>query len=435
MRTAILSKYLFYSDVLHTDAYLIIDQDKIVGLAQDKDDPMLRDCQVIDRSSCLMMPGLLNMHGHSGMVMFRGLADDIPLRNWLEKYMWPLESQFVTEEFIRDASMLAACEMIRSGTVLINDMYYHSRIGGLAVAEVGMRAVIGQSIFDFATKFGSGPDEYLQRAKSLAAEFRDHSLIDVAIAPHALYTTSPQTIAKATELAHAEDLSLHMHVAETQWEIDETRKKYGKHPIEILQSVDALSARTVLAHCVHVDDPHIEVLSKTKANVVHCLHSNLKLASGIAPVVRMQKAGINIALGTDGAASNNSLDLISELSLVAKIHKATAHDATVIPAHIVFDFATKNAAKALRAKDLGKLSPGKKADFLIMDLTGAHATPVYDPVSHFVYSAKSTDIRDVFINGRHVLKDKVITTIDESAIIKRVQRSSEKILGAVSRQK
>ncbi|MFN3740704.1 MAG: amidohydrolase family protein [Thermodesulfovibrionales bacterium] len=383
---------------------------------------------VLGGPQSLVMPGLINTHTHAPMVYFRGLADDLPLKEWLEKYIWPAEARWLSTEFVRDATELACLEMLRAGVICFNDMYFFSDSTAEVAKQMGMRAVISPGILDFPTPGGSGPEEYLRKAEDFILKWKYDEYIRPAVAPHAIYTCSKDTLLKAKALATKYYVPVHIHLSETEWEVKESLKNFNKRPVEYLYSIEFLDSSVIAAHAVWLDEKEIDLMAEKGASVAHCIESNLKLASGIAPVPLMIKKGVKVSFGTDGAASNNDLDLLSEVSLAARLHKAIAGDPTVLNARTALLMATRWAAEAIGlGSTTGSIEKGKKADLIICNLDKPHLTPLYDIYSHIVYAMKSSDVETVMINGKVILNQGKLKTGDEREILKKARLWQEKI--------
>lgn len=375
-----------------------------------------------------LFPGLINTHTHAPMVYFRGLADDIPLKEWLEQHIWPAEAKWLSSEFVSDASELACLEMLKAGITNYCDMYFYSDAAGKTAEKIGMRAVLGSGILDFPTKFAATADEYFENAEIFINNWKGNELITPCIAPHATYTCGPETYKRAGNTAEKYDIPLHTHLAETRWEVAEIQNRYGKTPVEYLDSIGFLSKRLSAAHCVWLTDKEIEILAKRNVGVSHCVESNLKLSSGFAPVTKMLKAGVKVSFGTDGAASNNDLNILSEMTTAAKLHKAVSEDPTALDNKTALLMATKYAAEVLGQGDkTGSIKPGKMADLVIANLEQPHLTPIYDIYSHIVYSLRASDIETVIVNGKIVVDNKKLTTMDESEILNKARQWQKKI--------
>ena len=369
--------------------------------------------EVLEASGCLILPGLVNTHSHLAMTLLRGLADDLPLKAWLEEHIWPAEKQHMTREAVRVGTQLAAAEQLLAGVTTTTDMYFFDDEVGDALAEAGMRGVVAESLLDFPTPRCSGPDEMIERQRELIDKFRDHPLITPSVAPHSPYTVGAASLAREAELADELDVPLQIHLSETRWEVEKLLEEKGASPVAYLADLGVLSERTVAAHCVHVSADDIEILAELEVGVAHNPVSNLKLGSGIAPVPAMLAAGIKVGLGTDGTASNNTLDLLRDMQLAALLHKGASREPTVLPAREALRMATAGGAKVLGLADrVGVLREGMEADLVCIDVGGAHSTPLYDPYSHLVYAARAADVRHTVVRGRITVKDRELQTLD-----------------------
>jgi 5-methylthioadenosine/S-adenosylhomocysteine deaminase len=385
---------------------------------------------VMKEEGSVVIPGLINTHTHAAMVYFRGIADDLPLKDWLENHIWPAENRWLGPEFISDAIELACLEMLKGGVTTYNDMYFYEDAAGKATKKIGMRAVLGVGVLDFPTKSASTSDEYFANAESFIKEWKgkQDDLITPCIAPHALYTCGPETLKRARHVADKYDVPIHIHLSETRSEVAEIKTRYMKTPVEYLDSLGFLDERVLAAHCIWLEDKEIELLAKRKVGVSHCMESNLKLASGFAPVVTMLMEGIKVTFGTDGAASNNDLNILSEMSTTAKVHKALSDDPTVLDAKTVLLMATRWGAEVLGlGAKVGSIEKGKLADIVIINLKKPHLTPLYDVYSHIVYAAMASDVETVMVNGKVVVNGRRLVTADESEILYRAQKWCEKI--------
>ena len=373
-------------------------------------------------------PGLVNTHTHAPMVYFRGLEDDLPLKVWLEEHIWPAEEKWLSHEFVGDAVELACLEMLKAGITVYNDMYFYGDAIARSTKNIGMRAVIGAGILDFPSKTAKTTEEYFSNAENFIKDWIGDELIVPGIAPHAPYTCSPDTMQRAKRLSGKYNIPLHVHLSETEWEVGEIRNKYGKTPIALLESIGILDERVIAAHCVWATDEEINILARRKVGVAHCIESNMKLTSGIAPVVKMLNSGVKVTFGTDGAASNNDLNILSEMSTAAKVHKAVSGDPTALNAKQAFLMATRWGAEALGLGSIsGSIEEGKSADIVIADMKKPHLTPMYDIYSHIVYSMNAADIDTVIVNGKVVIDNRRLTTADESEIINKAVEWGKKI--------
>lgn len=366
----------------------------------------------------VLIPGFVNGHTHAAMSLLRGIADDKPLMTWLTDHIWPLEQRWVNEAFVRDGSELAMAEMLRGGITCFNDMYFYPATTAQAAAAAGMRAVVGMIVLDFPSHFANGAADYLRRATLLHEEWQDHPLIRTAFAPHAPYTVSDEPLHQIRQQAEAWNIPVHMHVHETRDEVDTALREQGFNPLARLKRLGLLDQRFVAVHMTQLSEADIDDYAATGGSVVHCPESNLKLASGFCPVARLLEAGINVALGTDGAASNNDLDVMGEMRIAALLAKAVAQDATAVPAHTALRMATLNGARALGlAHETGSLKPGKSADITAIRLDALETQPLFDPLSDLVYAASRHQVSDVWVRGQRLLKDRHLTTLDSRNII------------------
>lgn len=375
-----------------------------------------------------LIPGLVNAHTHAAMSLFRGLSDDLPLMDWLTKHIWPAEAKWISPEFVRDGVRLAAAEMLKSGTTCLNDMYFFPEDAATALREAGMRACLGLILIDFPTAYAQTPDDYFEKGLKLHDSLRHDLLLSTAFAPHAPYSVSDGPLARIRTVNNELNLPVHMHLHETAYEVSEAIAKTGMRPLARLDALDLLGPTLMAVHMTQLNPEEIARLAEVGASVVHCPESNLKLASGFCPVHTLLTAGVNVALGTDGAASNNDLDMLSELRTAALLAKAVSGDATAVPAHTALRMATLNGAKALGLDtEIGSLRPGKAADITAIDLAALHSQPVYDPVSQIVYTAGREQVTDVWVAGRRLLANRTLTTLDENAILSRARSWRDKI--------
>jgi len=352
-----------------------------------------------------LIPGLVNAHTHAAMSLMRGLADDLPLMRWLEEHIWPAESKHVSPQYVQDGTLLACAEMLRGGITCFNDMYFFPGAALEAALQAGMRVSVGMIVVDFPSAYASDPDDYLAKGLALRDRWREHALVSFCLAPHAPYTVSDDTFGKIAKLAGEIEVPVHIHLHETADEIARSISEHGVRPIARLERLGLLGPGLIAVHAVHLNDAEIALLAKHGASVAHCPSSNLKLASGFAPVAKMAAAGINIAIGTDGAASNNRLDMFEEMRLAALLAKAVAQDAEALPAHAALRAATLGGAAALGLNArIGSIAPGKYADLAAVRLAGPDLSPCYDPLSHLVYAAGRHHVTDVWVAGKHLLQ-------------------------------
>jgi len=371
----------------------------------------------LDTPHGLIMPGLINAHTHAAMSCFRGLADDLPLMTWLTEHIFPAEAR-LTPEIVYRSTLLSMAEMIRSGTTSFCDMYLFSAEVARAADESGMRAWLGEGFFDFPSPCYGELANGLAYLEDLVARYRDHKRIEITVIPHAVYTCSPELLRKLHGVARKHDLIYQIHLAETRDEVANCRKEYGRHPVAHLEALGVLDERTVAAHGVWLGEEEIELLARRGVKIAHCPESNMKLASGVAPLGELLAAGVTVGLGTDGAASNNDVDLFGEMDMAAKIHKVNKLDPTAVSAPEVLGLATRGGAKLLGAQErIGTLEVGKKADCIVLDLHQPHLTPLYHPVSQLVYAARGADVKHSIIDGRLVMRDRQLLTIDEAKLL------------------
>jgi 5-methylthioadenosine/S-adenosylhomocysteine deaminase len=382
----------------------------------------------IDAAGHIVMPGLVNTHTHAPMVLYRGLADDLALMEWLQKYIFPAEARTVTPEFVRAGTRLAALEMIQSGTTAYADMYYFEEEIANATKAAGLRGVLGQTIIEFPVADAKTPAEGLARADAFIEAWAGDELIVPAIAPHAMYTLDTATLKAARRIADRHRAPVLIHLAETRDEVAIARQRYKMTPVRYLDSIGFFGPRTIAAHGVHLTPADIRTLAARGVAVSHNPESNMKLASGTAPVVALRRGGVTVALGTDGAASNNDLDMFEAMRQAALLHKHATGDPRVIPARTALEMATIDGARTLGLdREIGSLEPGKRADLLIVSTGAARQTPMYDPLSHLVYVTRGDDVRTVLVNGRVLMQDRRVVTLNE----RRVKREAAAWAGKV----
>jgi 5-methylthioadenosine/S-adenosylhomocysteine deaminase len=387
----------------------------------------------LDCAGKVLMPGLVNAHTHVPMTLLRGLADDLRLDVWLLGYMMPVEREFVSPDFVRLGARLACAEMLRSGVTCFADMYYFEETIAEAVAQVGMRAVCSQTVLKFPTPDARDFEESLSSARNFIQRWKNHPLIVPSVAPHAPYTCTAEILHLAAGLAQEFDVPLHIHISETALEVENMRNEQGMPVVPYVKKQGLLEAKVLAAHCVHIDEGEMRTLLHAKAGVSHNPSSNLKLASGVAPVHRMLELGLNVGIGTDGAASNNDLDMFEEIRLAAFLAKGVSGDPTALPARTVLAMATRLGARALHLGDItGSLEPGKRADLILVDLSSLHNSPRFrhDPngtYAQIIYASKASDVTDVMIEGKWVLRDRQLLTIDETNLVRESQQYAQRI--------
>ncbi|MGZ3608180.1 MAG: amidohydrolase [Syntrophales bacterium] len=384
--------------------------------------------EIIDAKNSLIMPGLINCHNHAPMSYFRGLADDLELMDWLNNYIFPAEAMFVNEEFSYLGGLLACAEMIKSGTTTFCDMYIFEDEVAKAAKEAGMRCLLGEVLFDFPSPNFKTPDEGLQYTESLIQKWANDPLVNIFVEPHALYTCSQNLLRGSKKLADKYGVPLGTHYLESRSEKERLTEQYGKSPTHFLRDTGYLSDRFIAFHCVCLEEEDMRIFADYGCKVVHNPESNMKLASGVAPIPEMMGAGVTVGLGTDGCASNNNLDMFQEMDTAAKLHKVAKLDPTVMDARTVVRMATCEGAKALGMENIvGSLKAGMKADVIIIDLDKPHLTPLFNDYSHIVYAVNGDDVDTVLINGRVVMKNRKLLTITEDAIMATVEETAIRI--------
>jgi 5-methylthioadenosine/S-adenosylhomocysteine deaminase len=370
-----------------------------------------------ERPAHVLMPGLVNAHCHAGMALLRGFADDLPLARWLGERIWPAERRLVTQEFVADGTRLAAAEMLLGGITCFSDMYYFPDVVAEVASEVGLRAVVGMIVLEAATPWAANVDEYIAKGLEVHDRYRQDKLVTTTFAPHAPYSVADATLKRIRQLADELDVPVHIHLHETAQEIQEALATTGQRPLARLEALGLLTSSLIGVHATQLELREIDKLATARAHIVHCPRSNLKLASGACPVEALEKAGVNVALGTDGAASNNRLDIWSELELAALFGKHIAGDATAVSAETVLRMATINGARALGLEaETGSLAPGKAADLICVELAGPLQAPVLNPISQLAYSASREQVSDVWVAGEHLVAERKLTRLDVAAL-------------------
>ena len=391
-----------------------------------------RAAQTISAPDQVILPGLINTHTHAPMVMYRGLADDLALMDWLNKYIFPAEARTVSPEMVRIGTKLAALEMIESGTTTYADMYYFEEEIARTTREAGLRGVLGQTVIQFPVADAKTPGDALMRAERFIQQFKDDPLIVPAVAPHALYTNDKTSLLESAALARKYGVPVLIHLAETEDEIRIAREQYQTTPTAYLESIGFWGPRTLAAHGVWVTDEDIAILKRRGVGVAHNPESNMKLASGAAPVAKYLKADVALGLGTDGAASNNDLDMFEAMRQASFLAKHVGHDPTAVPAQTALDLATVGGARALGMSQLiGSIEPGKRADLIAVSVSDARQTPLYEPVSHIVYTTRGDDVRTMIVNGVVLMRDRRLKTLDRTAVIADANRLAERVRAAV----
>lgn len=375
-----------------------------------------------------LIPGLINAHTHAAMNLFRGLADDLPLMDWLNNHIWPAEAKWVNPEFVKDGTELAIAEMIRGGTTCFNDMYFFPDQTAEVCSQVGMRVTVGLILIDFPTAWAKDADDYLVKGEQVHDKYKHDSLINTAFAPHAPYTVSDEPLKRIYVIAEELDIPIHMHIHETAFEVEQSVEQHGKRPLQRLNELGILSPRTIAVHMTQLNEDEINELAKLNVSVAHCPESNLKLASGFCPVGDLVKAGVNVCIGTDSTASNNDLDMFGEMRTAALLAKGISNDSTCLDAQTTLQMATLNGAKALGLDGtIGSLKKGKQADIIAINLDQLETAPLYEPVSQIVYSANRQQVTDVWVSGKQLLKNRELTTMEYTKLMEKAKSWEVKI--------
>lgn len=395
-------------NVVYENYSLAINQGRIIDLlATEQAKQNYQAINSQELNDHVLLPGLINSHTHAAMTLLRGIADDLPLMDWLQNHIWPLEQRWVSEEFVKDGTDLAIAEMLLGGTTCFNDMYFFPEITAEQAIQRGIRASIGLIVFDFPTCWAKDSDDYINKGLALYERFKAEPLITTAFAPHAPYTVSDEPFKRINELAEQYHLKVHCHIHETAHEVED------KRPLERLTQLGLINQSLMAVHATQLTQTEIEQLAEAGASIIHCPESNLKLASGFCPITNCLAAGINVALGTDGSASNNDLDMFGEMRTAALLAKTVANNASAVPAMTALKMATLNGAKALGLEtEIGSLIAGKAADIIAVDLSDFATQPVYHPISQIVYAASRNQVSDVWVAGTQVVKQKQLMTFD-----------------------
>lgn len=410
------------------NGFVAVKGDTIVAIGSAGDRGNYQACETVDAKGGIIMPGLINTHTHIAMSGFRGLADDLELMDWLTKHIFPAEAVMRREHVYQNA-LLSCVEMIMSGTTCVNDMYFYADEVAKALKHAGMRGVVGETLYDFdSPNYGPLENGYAFM-RELIEQYKDDALIDISANAHSPYLLAREGLLKTYAIAEEYDVLFSIHVAETQTEVAQMLEKTGFTPMGYLNDLGVLSKRSALAHCVALNDEDIALMAQTGASANLCPESNLKLASGVARVPDMLKAGVNLSLGTDGCASNNDQDMFGEIGLTARLHKGVTLDPTVVDAYKAVEMATLNGAKALGIADqTGSLESGKKADIIIVDTNKPHLTPIYNPVSHLAYAVKGGDVCFTMVNGQILMQNYALTGLDKDEIMAQVRENAKNYL-------
>jgi 5-methylthioadenosine/S-adenosylhomocysteine deaminase len=417
--------------VTYENYALVINAGNIIDLLPAQNAQEKYQAKVLEQlDNHVLLPGLINSHTHASMSLMRGIADDLPLMDWLQNHIWPLEQKWVGEAFVRDGTDLAIAEMIRGGTTCFNDMYFFPEITADQAIKYGMRASIGLIVIDFPSAWAEHSEAYLKKGVALHKQLCHESLITTAFAPHAPYTVSDEPLTKILTLAKELDVPIHMHLHETLHEVEEQKNKTNQTPLQRLHQLDLLSPSFMAVHMTQLSDLEIDLVAETGTHIIHCPESNLKLASGFCPITQCLEKGINVALGTDGAASNNDLDMFGEMRTAALLAKGVSNDASAVPAMTALKMATINGAKALGIEQkTGSLSLGKAADVIAIDFNQLETQPLFEPISQIVYATGRHQVSDVWVEGKQLLKNRNLTTINCEDLKSRVTEWQERLNG------
>lgn len=414
--------------VLENHAVVIKDTRIVALLPREEAKQQYTAATVHDLDQHCLIPGLINNHAHSAMTLFRGLADDLPLMTWLNDHIWPAEGKFVGDSFVEAGTALAVAEMLRGGTTCVNDMYFFPEATARIIDKSGMRASLGMIVIEFATNWAAGVDEYLHKGHQLHDHYRHHPRITTTYAPHAPYTVADKTFESLAVNAEEMDVPIHMHVHETAAEVSQSLEQFGMRPLERLKQLGLLTPRLLAVHMTQLTAEEMDWCSEAGVHIAHCPESNLKLASGFCPVAELDRRDINISIGTDGAASNNDLDMFGEMRQTALLAKAVANDPSAVPAHQALKMATINAAKSLGLdRDIGSIEAGKYADLVAVRMDSVETQPFYDVVSQLVYATGRDKVSDVWVAGKQLLNQRQLTTLDESKVIADSRQWAESI--------
>ena len=419
------------ADTVLENHSIAIDNGRIVAIVPSAEAiEQIRGARTVNLPRHALIPGLINAHTHAAMTLFRGLADDMPLMTWLNEHIWPAEAKWVHEEFVAEGTRLAVAEMLRSGTTCFNDMYFFPDVTARVAAQAGIRSAVGLILIDFPSAWASDADDYLRKALEVHDALRNEPLVSTAFAPHAPYSVSDQPLARMLTLSNELELPIHMHVHETADEVQQGLERFGRRPIERLRELGLLGPSLLAVHMTQLTAAEIADMAQANAHVVHCPESNLKLASGFCPVQRLLDDGINVALGTDSAASNNDLDMLGEMKTAALLGKGVTGDATALPAQRVLQMATLNGARALGlAGRIGSLENGKEADIVAIDLGQLNTQPLFNPISQIVYAAGREQVSDVWVAGRRLLANGQLNSLDMQSIATSAARWHARITG------
>ena len=420
-----------HGTVLENHAVAIADGKIVALLPRDEMAVRCSAGQTQQLGSHVLIPGLVNFHSHAAMTLMRGLADDLKLMDWLSNHVWPAEAKHATAQFVYDGTLLACAEMLRGGITCFNDMYFFPEMTARAALDAGMRAALGIIVIEFPTAYASDAQDYLSKGLAMRDELKHESSLSFCMAPHAPYTVSDKSFEQILTLSEQLQIPINTHLHETQDEIRESMARFGVRPLARLEKLGLLGPNFIAVHAVHLEPAEIALLARLGCSVAHCPSSNLKLASGIAPVDKMLSSGINVGLGTDGAASNNRLDVFCEMRLAALLAKANSQNAETLPAHTALRMATLNAAQALGLeRKIGSIEPGKSADLCAVNLDSIELSPCYDPASHLIYAAGREHVSDVWVAGKQLVGSGRVLHMDENGIKRKAAEWKSRIAEA-----
>jgi len=416
------------------DHAVVVESDRIAAVIPvDEVEARFPDAERIELPGRVLIPGLVNMHTHSAMALLRGLADDLPLMRWLHENIWPAEKIIMGPDYVRAGTRLAMAEMLRAGTTCFNDNYFFPDVTAEAAVSAGMRSVIGMPVIGFPTPWAETEDEYFRRGLEVQRRFADEPMAGISFVPHAPYSVGDDAFRRIARLAEELDIVVHLHLLEAPGEIESSREAHGLHPLDRLESLGLLGPRLLAVHMTQITDADIPRLARAGVHVVHCPDSNMKLASGICPVASLDAAGMNVCIGTDGAASNNDLSLLAEMRQTALLAKVSSGDPEAIPAARALSMATINGARALGMEDeIGSIQVGKQADLAAIRLDGIETQPIYDVISQIVYAVPDSQVTDVWIAGRRILDARELTTLDAAEVLESCREWQQRIASSIS---
>lgn len=431
-KTLLLPRWLLSLEpgaAVQTDQALLIEGERIAAIGpREQLLAAHADASRVELAEHVLMPGLVNSHTHSAMSLLRGVADDLGLMDWLNNHIWPLEKRWVSHEWTRLGSLLSCAEALRGGVTTLNDMYFFPEAMAEAALQAGLRCAVSINVIDFPTGYASGPDDYLAKGIAAYEKFKGEKLLQFTSSPHAPYTVSDETFVKLRQLSEREGMVMHCHIHETLDEVEGGLKQFGVRPLERLEKLGLMNEKMIAVHMVHLNDAEIEMLASRGVHIAHNASSNLKLASGICRVADLDAAGVNVCLGTDGAASNNRQDMFEEIRQAALLAKGSTGKPTVVPARRALEMATINGAKALgRGTELGTLAVGKLADVIAVDLSAPECRPVYHPDAQLAYVAAREHVSDVWVQGERVLKARQLTRFDIGAVLAEVEETVDRM--------